>query len=104
MLQENVLKWVKKPKIDNEHGHNTWLISNSTFYFVDRLLMNPDHPIHADDIFNLTKLSESILLAEKITTLPIHGEARKAFIDNEIFRRLKNDIVELKISRAQINK
>jgi hypothetical protein len=51
---------------------NTWLVSNSSLYFADRLLQG-DFPVNAYNIFDLSKLSESLLLSDKILTLPGRG-------------------------------
>lgn len=48
---------------------NTWLISNSSIYYADGLIQG-NFPLNAHNIFDLTKLSESLLLADKIITLP----------------------------------
>lgn len=48
---------------------NSWLTSNSHLYFADRLL-HTKSPLNAYGIFDLAKLSEAILLAEKILILP----------------------------------
>ncbi len=48
---------------------NSWLISNSAFYFGGRLLSG-DLPLNANSIFDLSKISETILFADKILTLP----------------------------------
>jgi hypothetical protein len=52
------------------------------FYFADRLISG-SLPVNAFSLFDLSKLSECILLADKITTLPGRG------IPNSTFDKLK---------------
>jgi hypothetical protein len=61
---------------------NTWLVSNTTLYFSDRLL-NGEMPINIYGLFDLSTLSEAILLADKIVTLPGRG------IENSTAAKLK---------------
>ena len=65
---------------------NSWLISNSTLDFADRVLR--DKPlVNAYSIFDLSKLIECILLAETVTTLPSGRHINKI----ETFKKLKEE-------------
>lgn len=78
----NRLKSVERAK------PNTWLLSNSTFYFASKLLEG-DLPLNAYSIWDLCNLSEAILFAEKITTLPGLAEYNQA-----ITKLRKKEIIE----------
>jgi hypothetical protein len=66
---------------------NTWFTTNSHFFFADGLLNGDDNlvPLNVYSLFDLSKLSEAILLAEKIVTLPGMGTY------NETARKLKDE-------------
>lgn len=74
---------------------NTWLVSNSSLYFADRLLQGL-LPVNAYNIFDLSKLSECLLLADKIYTLPGRGT------EIELYEQLKNG-TEIKIEELNVN-
>jgi hypothetical protein len=66
---------------------NTWFTTNSHFFFADELLNGDGNlvPLNIYSLFDLSKLAESILLAEKIVTLP--GMSKY----NETARKLKDE-------------
>lgn len=76
--------------MDTKHGPNRWLISNSSLYFSNNLV-NKGQKVNPYSLFDLSKVSEAILLSEQIITLPGNNNN-----DNELFNFLKdNDLVEV---------
>ena len=74
---------------------NTWLISNSSIYFADGLIRG-SIPINAYNIFDLSKLSEALLLSDKIVTIPGRGT------EIETYQNLKNDN-RVKVEELNVN-
>lgn len=72
---------------------NTWLISNSTFYFASKFL-EKKIPLNIYSIWDLCNLSEAILFAEKITTIP--GLAEDLVITKLKKAKIMEDMVDIR--------
>jgi hypothetical protein len=77
---------------ETANGHNCWLLSNSQFYFSEKLL-NGTWPLNVYSLTDISNLMHAILFADKITTFL--GAGCNTSISKEL--RQENILVELDV-------
>ena len=87
----------------SRYGSNSWLISNSSLYFANSVLKTGEK-INPYSIFDLSKVSEAILLSEKILTLPGYNNRNDDVNNNILYSTLKENglIEEIDVSMEDV--